>query len=91
MTIMRKTLALLLCLCCVLSLFGCQDPTEPSGSKEPAQVKVMTLNVAYYDGIFTNNQHLSSVVRLKTTGFSTGIIVCLYQNDFFIPFLDLSI
>ena len=61
MTIMRKTLALLLCLCCVLSLFGCQDPTEPSGSKEPAQVKVMTLNVAYYDGIFTNNQHLKDL------------------------------
>ena len=61
MTILRKTLALLLCLCAVAGLFGCQNPTEPTVSGEPAQVKVMTLNVAYYDGVFTNNQHLKDL------------------------------
>ena len=61
MTILRKTLALLLCLCAVAGLFGCQNPTEPTFSGEPAQVKVMTLNVAYYDGVFTNNQHLKDL------------------------------
>ena len=57
----RRAAALLLCLCTILTLFGCQDPTEPTGGGEPAQVKVMTLNVAYYDGIFTNNQHLKNL------------------------------
>ena len=61
MTILKKTVALLLCLCAVAGLFGCQNPTEPTVSGEPAQVKVMTLNVAYYDGIFTNNQHLKNL------------------------------
>ena len=61
MDMLRKTLALLLSLCCLLSLPGCQNPTEPTGSGEPAQIKVMTLNVAYYDGIFTNNQHLKNL------------------------------
>ena len=58
MNILRKNLVLLLCLCLVLPLFGCQ---EPVGSGESAQVKVMTLNVAYYDGIYTNNQHLKDL------------------------------
>jgi hypothetical protein len=61
MDILRKTLALLLGICIMLSLFGCQNPTEPTFSGESAQVKVMTLNVAYYDGIFTNNQHLKNL------------------------------
>ena len=58
---MRRLGALVLCLCLVMTLIGCQDPDGPAASGEPAQVKVMTLNVAYYDGIFTNNQHLKNL------------------------------
>lgn len=34
-------------------------PTEdPAASMDPANVTVLTLNVAYYDGIYTDDQHL---------------------------------
>ena len=55
---MRRAFALLLCLCLLMTLIGCDGP---AASNEPAEVKVMTLNVAYYDGIFTNNQHLKDL------------------------------
>ena len=75
----RRAAALLLCLCTILTLFGCQDPTEPTGGGEPAQVKVMTLNVAYYDGIFTNNQGFSS--RRPAVSFEGAFCI----NYFFTP------
>jgi len=53
-----RIFALALCVCLLLPLVGCQDP---GGSKGPAEVKVMTFNVAYYDGIYTNNQHLKDL------------------------------
>ena len=53
-----RIFVLLLCLCLLLPLMGCQDP---GGSKTPAEIKVMTFNVAYYDGIYTNNQHLKDL------------------------------
>lgn len=36
-------------------------PTEPTEKNEPANVTVLTLNVAYYDGDLPNNQHLSKL------------------------------
>lgn len=78
----RRMLALVLCLCLLMTLIGCQnheqtnpsatgitDETAPSGTssdgpaanKNPANVTVLTLNVAYYDGIYTDNQHLVSL------------------------------
>ena len=53
-----RIFALALCVCLLLPLVGCQDP---GGSGVPAEVKVMTFNVAYYDGIYTNNQHLKDL------------------------------
>lgn len=39
-----------------------ENPTEePQASKEPAKVTVLALNVAYYDGIYTDDQHLVSL------------------------------
>lgn len=43
--------------------FGGTDPSDvptegPAVNKEPANVTVLALNVAYYDGIFTDDQHL---------------------------------
>lgn len=60
----RRILALGLCLCLLTALAGCQEPGKP---KEPADVKVMTLNVAYYDGIYTNNQHLKNLAYPNQT------------------------
>lgn len=78
----RRTFALVLCLCLLMTMIGCQTqeqpdtsgsggtegtspsdtPTEGSSvSKEPANVTVLTLNVAYYDGIYTDDQHLVSL------------------------------
>jgi len=62
----RRIFALALCLCVLTTLVGCQipglpgftEPTEyPSTPKGPANVRVLTLNVAYYDGEYTN-KHL---------------------------------
>ena len=61
----RRVLALVLCLCTLMTLIGCADfgglfPTEPAEPQVtgPANVRVLALNVAYYDGEFTDNQHL---------------------------------
>lgn len=59
-----RLFALVLCLSLLMGLLGCQTPGQtdgPSGNGEPAEIKVMTLNVAYYDGIYTNNQHLKDL------------------------------
>lgn len=60
----RRVLALSLCLCTLMTLIGCADfggifPTEPTepAVEGPANVRVLTLNVAYYDGEYTN-KHL---------------------------------
>ena len=61
----RRVLALMLCLCTLMTLIGCADvggifptqPTEPQVTG-PANVRVLALNVAYYDGEFTDDQHL---------------------------------
>ncbi len=69
---MRRMLAFALCLCTLMTFIGCTDfgglfptePTEPQGTGGPANVTVLALNVAYYDGDFTDNQHL---VKLNYT------------------------
>ena len=60
----RRVLALMLCLCTLMTLIGCADvggifPTEPTEPqvKGPANVRVLALNVAYYDGAYTQ-EHL---------------------------------
>ena len=59
----RRTFALMLCLCLLTTLLGCQlivppGPTEPPAPTGPANVRVLALNVAYYDGEYTN-KHLT--------------------------------
>lgn len=63
---MQKIFELFLCMCLLLSLAACQQPGD-SNPQQPAEVKVMTLNVAYYDGIFTNNQHLKDLAYPNQT------------------------
>ncbi len=60
-----RMLALMLCLCTLMTLVGCDEPgpmlpTEPTEpqSRNPAHVRVLTLNVAYYDGEYTT-KHLT--------------------------------
>jgi len=60
-----RMLALILCLCTLAAFAGCTDAdpevtTEPVTPQviNPAHVRVMALNVAYYDGVYTN-QHLT--------------------------------
>ena len=62
-------------LCLLMTALGCSaaptvgptaptkptEPTEPAEKNEPANVTVLTLNVAYYDGDFPNNQHLTKL------------------------------
>ena len=65
-----RIFALVLCLSLLAGLLGCQNPGKtdgPSGNGEPAEIKVMTLNVAYYDGIYTNNQHLKDLAYPNQT------------------------
>ena len=66
MNTLRRVFSLLLCLCLLFTLVGCQQPATQTPA-DPAEVKVMTLNVAYYDGIFTNNQHLKDLAYPNQT------------------------
>ena len=66
MNTLRRVFSLLLCLCLLFTLVGCQQPATQTPT-DPAEVKVMTLNVAYYDGIFTNNQHLKDLAYPNQT------------------------
>ena len=61
-----RVFVLALCLCMLTSLIGCQNNGNEA-PKDPAEVKVMTLNVAYYDGIYTNNQHLKDLAYPNQT------------------------
>lgn len=61
----RRLLALMLCLSSLATMLGCSilesivNPPDkiPEGNGGPANVRVLTLNVAYYDGEYTN-KHL---------------------------------
>lgn len=67
MGILRKIFALALCLCLLAALTGCQTPGKA------ATVRVMTLNVAYYDGVYTDNQHLVDLAypnQVKETDYT---------------------
>ena len=66
----RRMLALILCLCTLAALVGCSDAdpeitTEPVTPQtvNPAYVRVLALNVAYYDGAYTN-EHLADDLTL---------------------------
>ena len=63
---LQRVFVMVLCLCLLVSLVGCRN-SDPAGNGNPAEVKVMTLNVAYYDGIFTNNQHLKDLAYPNQT------------------------
>lgn len=66
----RRWFAIALCLCTLMTLVGCDrpsqtDPTVPAGNQNvnPANVRVLTLNVAYYDGEYTK-EHLNDDLTL---------------------------
>lgn len=61
MGILRRIFALALCLCLLTALTGCQTPGKP------AAVRVMTLNVAYYDGNYPDGQHLKKLAYPNQT------------------------
>jgi len=61
MGILRKIFALALCLCLLTALTGCQTPGKS------ASVRVMTLNVAYYDGNYPDGQHLKKLAYANQT------------------------
>lgn len=62
----RRLLALMLCLSSLATMLGCSilesivNPPDkiPEGNGGPANVTVLALNVAYYDGDNTDDQHL---------------------------------
>lgn len=71
MGILRRIFALALCLCLLAALTGCQTPGKDNG--QAASVRVMTLNVAYYDGVYTDNQHLADLAypnQVKETDYT---------------------
>ncbi len=67
----RRLFALTVCLSLLGTLLGCQHfvppATEPPATNDPANVTVLALNVAYYDGDHADNQHL---VKLDYTNQS---------------------
>lgn len=77
----RRMFALVLSLCMLVSLIGCSgpeggateaptDPTEPEVSIVPANVRVLALNVAYYDGEYTQKHLVDDTTLLPNLDYS---------------------
>ena len=73
----RRVLVLILCLCTLTTLVGCDgsDPaitTEPTKPQviNPANVRVLALNVAYYDGEYTNEHLVDDLTLLPNMDYS---------------------
>ena len=64
-----RMLWLVLCLCMLMTLIGCANSgsANPTGAQvqNPAYVRVLSLNVAYYDGAYTKD-HLIDDPTLLT-------------------------
>ena len=65
---------MVLCLCTLMFLFGCANKGKMSSSEHqvinPAYVRVLTLNVAYYDGEYTNNHLLDDLTLLPNMNYT---------------------
>ena len=78
----RRVLVLILCLCTLTALVGCGEvapviPTEPTRPQivNPANVRVLSLNVAYYDGEYTNQHLVDDLTLLPNMDYSNHDMV----------------
>jgi hypothetical protein len=76
--IIRGIFTLVLSLCMLVNLTGCSglggdvpdSPTEPTASNSPANVRVLALNVAYYDGEYTQKHLADDPTLLPNLNYS---------------------
>ena len=65
-----RMLSLVLCLCLLMTLIGCVDSGTRPQTQNPAYVRVLTLNVAYYDGTYTNDHLIDDQTLLTNLNYT---------------------
>ena len=65
-----RMLSLVLCLCMLMTLIGCAGSGTRSQAKDPAYVRVLTLNVAYYDGAYTKDHLIDDPTLLTDLNYT---------------------
>lgn len=74
-----RMLSLVLCLCMLMTLIGCADSGTRSQAKDPAYVRVLTQNVAYYDGAYTNDHLIDDPTLLTDLNYTNQEMVADYS------------
>lgn len=68
-----RIISLVLCLCTLMTLVGCDGSgsmISKESAKNPAYVRVLTLNVAYYDGEYTTNHLIDDLTLLPNLNYT---------------------
>lgn len=68
-----RMFSLVLCLCTLMALVGCDGSgsmISKESAKNPAYVRVLTLNVAYYDGEYTTNHLIDDLTLLPNLNYT---------------------